>query len=107
MTGSGFACSDRFVKALPPPAPRWSGFARYNFIGGHNDPTRIPAAALAEAAQAVLRRNGANLALYNSDGPQGFRRLPAVVVDKGARRARIACSLDDVPITSASRPRLG
>jgi len=102
MSGSGFACSDRFVKALPPPAARWSGFARYNFIGGHNDPTRIPAAALAEAAQAVLRRNGANLALYNSDGPQGFRGLRAFVVDKVAGRPGIACSLDDVLITSGS-----
>jgi 2-aminoadipate transaminase len=26
-----------FAPGLPPPAPKWSGFAKYNFIGGHND----------------------------------------------------------------------
>src|SRR5437879_2075616 len=102
MTASGFACADRFAKGLPPPAPRWSGFARYNFIGGHNDPEHAPAAARAEAAQSVLRRQGANLALYNSDGPQGFRGLRAFVVDKVAGRAGIACTADDVLITSGS-----
>ena len=58
MTDGGFAYSQLFAKDLPPPAPRWTGFPKYNFIGGHNDPARIPAAALAEAATAVLRRRG-------------------------------------------------
>jgi 2-aminoadipate transaminase len=102
MTGTGFAHANRFARELPPPAPRWGGFPKYNFIGGHNDPTRIPAAALADAAATVLRRNGANLALYNSDGPQGFRGLRDFVVAKVAGRAGIACTADDVLITSGS-----
>src|SRR6266568_794344 len=102
MTGSGFAYSHLFAKELPPPAPRWSGFPKYNFIGGHNDPTQIPAAALADAADAVLRREGANLALYNFHGPQGFRGLREFVVDKVSRRPGITCSADDVLITSGS-----
>jgi 2-aminoadipate transaminase len=99
---AGFAHANRFARELPPPAPRWGGFAKYNFIGGHNDPTRIPASALADAAAAVLRRNGANLALYNSDGPQGFKGLREFVVAKVAGRAGIKCAPDEVLITSGS-----
>jgi 2-aminoadipate transaminase len=102
MTAAGFAYSNLFSKDLPPPAPRWAGFPKYNFIGGHNDPVQIPAAALAKAATAVLQRDGANLALYNFDGPQGYRPLRQFVVDKVSRRPAIKCSVDDVLITSGS-----
>ena len=99
---AGFAYSNIFNKNLPPPAPPWTGFPRYNFIGGHNDPERIPAAALADAAASVLQRRGADLALYNFDGPQGYRGLREFVVDKVSRRPAIKCSADDVLITSGS-----
>ena len=102
MTDAGFAYSHLFRKDLPPPAPRWTGFPKYNFIGGHNDPVRIPAAALADAATAVLRRRGADLALYNFDGPQGYLGLRQLVVDKVAQRPAIKCTVDDVLITSGS-----
>jgi 2-aminoadipate transaminase len=102
MTDAGFAYGSLFAKDLPPPAPRWTGFPKYNFIGGHNDPERIPAAALADAATTVLRRRGADLALYNFDGPQGYRGLREFVVDKVSRRPAIKCSADDVLITSGS-----
>jgi 2-aminoadipate transaminase len=102
MPDGGFAYSHLFAKHLPPPAPRWTGFPKHNFIGGHNDPARIPAAALAEAATAVLRRRGADLALYNFDGPQGYLGLRQLVVDKVAQRPAIKCTTDDVLITSGS-----
>jgi len=102
MTATGFAHTTRFARDLPAPAPRWTGFAKYNFIGGHNDPTRIPATGLADAAATVLKRNGANLALYNSDGPQGFRALREFVVNKVAGRAGIKCTAEDVMITAGS-----
>ena len=102
MPDGGFAYSHLFAKDLPPPAPRWTGFPKYNFIGGHNDPVRIPAAALAEAAATVLQRHGADLALYNFDGPQGYHGLRQFVVDKLAQRPAIECSVDDVLITSGS-----
>jgi 2-aminoadipate transaminase len=102
MTDGGFAYSHLFAKDLPPPAPVWTGFPKFNFIGGHNDPARIPAAALAEAAKTVLQRRGADLALYNFDGPQGYRGLRELVVDKLAQRPAIECTLDDVLITSGS-----
>ena len=47
MAATGFAYSHLFTKDLPPAAPRWTGFPKYNFIGGHNDPEHVPAAALA------------------------------------------------------------
>ena len=102
MTAAGFAYSDRFNKNLPPPAPPWTGFPKYNFIGGHNDPERIPAAALADAATTVLKRRGADLALYNFDGPQGYRGLRDLVANKVSQRPAIKCSADDVLITSGS-----
>src|SRR6516165_5120383 len=102
MTAAGFAYSNLFSKDLPPAAPPWAGFPKYNFIGGHNDPVRIPTAAMAEAATAVLQRDGAKLALYNFDGPQGYLPLREFVADKVSHRPAIKCSAEDVLITSGS-----
>jgi len=102
MTAAGFAYSHLFTKDLPPPAPPWTGFPKYNFVGGHNDPARVPAAAMAKAAATVLQRRGADLALYNFDGPQGYLGLRQFVVDKVSHRPAIKCSVDDVLITSGS-----
>ncbi|HMD63935.1 MAG TPA: PLP-dependent aminotransferase family protein [Stellaceae bacterium] len=102
MTAAGFAYSHLFAKDLPPPAAQWTGFPKYNFIGGHNDPERIPAEAMAAAATAVLRRDGAKLALYNFDGPQGYRPLREFVAAKVSGRPAITCTADDVLITSGS-----
>ena len=99
---TGFAYTDRFARGLPAAAPPWSGFLKHNFIGGHNDPERIPAAGLAAAASAVLTRRGADLALYNFDGPQGYLGLREFVTRKVAERPQIKCTVDEVLITSGS-----
>ena len=39
-----------FAPGLPPPAVKWNGFAKYNFIGGHNDADQVPLTALIELA---------------------------------------------------------
>ncbi len=101
MAATGFAYSHLFADDLPAPAPRWAGFPKFNFIGGHNDREHLPAAALAAAAAAVLRRDGADLALYNPHGPQGFRGIRDFVVGKVAGRG-IKCTTDDVLITQGS-----
>jgi 2-aminoadipate transaminase len=101
MAATGFALSQLFAPDLPAPAPRWTGFPKYNFIGGHNDPEHVPARELAAAASAALARDGADLALYNPHGPQGFRGIREFVVDKVKARG-ITCSTDDVLITSGS-----
>ena len=60
----------------PPPAVKWNGFPKYNFIGGHNDAKQVPVDALIAAATAVLRREGATLATYGlNSGPLGYRPL--------------------------------
>jgi 2-aminoadipate transaminase len=102
-TDAAFDVTKLFGKGLPEPAPRWTGFPTYNFVGGHNDPTQIPVEALVGAATAVLRREGTNLAMYNlSHGPLGYRGLREFVSRKLARHRGIAGTPDDVLITSGS-----
>lgn len=103
MSQTAFDLTRRFVPGLPAAAPRWTGFPRYNFVGGHNDPERIPVEALADAAAAVLRREGASLAMYNlAHGPQGHPGLRRFLSDKLARHRGIDCTPEDVLITSGS-----
>jgi 2-aminoadipate transaminase len=103
MSSTGFAYPHLFGKGLPAPAARWAGNAKYNFIGGHNDRSLIPVEGLIEAAAAVLRREGADLALYSlAQGPQGYLGLRQFVADKLARWRGISAGPDDVLITSGS-----
>jgi 2-aminoadipate transaminase len=88
---------------LPPPAMKWTGFPKYNFIGGHNDADQLPLDKLIQAANDVLRREGATLATYGlSSGPQGYRRLRDFLAAKLQRTAGISCTPDDILITSGS-----
>src|SRR5260370_1323181 len=88
---------------LPAPAAKWTGFPKYNFVGGHNDSEQVPVAALTAAATAVLSREGATLATYGLDsGPLGHRRLREFLVDKLQRDAGMSCSPDEILITSGS-----
>lgn len=92
-----------FRKGVPAAAPRFTGFPKYNFVGGHNDPTRIPVDALAEAARTAIAREGAGLALYNlGHGPLGHQGLREVVVHKLKRHRGIETTREEVLITSGS-----
>jgi 2-aminoadipate transaminase len=103
MSGSGFAYPHLFGSKVPPPAPRWTGHPKYNFIGGHNDPTLVPVEALIEATQTVLRREGQSLALYSlAQGPQGHPPLRQFVADKLKRWRGIDSNTDGVLVTSGS-----
>jgi len=103
MSGSGFDLTALFAKDLPDPSPRFGGFPKYNFVGGHNDPARIPIEGLIEATASVLRREGAKLAMYNlAQGPQGFVGLREMVADKLKRHRGIEASRDDVLVTTGS-----
>ncbi len=87
----------------PAPAAKWTGLARYNFIGGNNDPDGVPVEALTAAAQAVLAREGHTLATYGLDsGPQGYKPLREFLVKKLARDAGIKTTIDDILIVSGS-----
>src|SRR5215475_11328434 len=88
---------------LPPPAIKYAGFPKYNFVGGHNDAEHVPVDALTAAATAVLTREGRTLATYGlASGPQGYRPLREFLVAKLKRDAGIACTADNILITSGS-----
>jgi 2-aminoadipate transaminase len=88
---------------LPPAAVKYTGFPKYNFVGGHNDASSIPVDDLVAAAGKVLKREGATLATYGLEsGPQGYRPLREFLVKKLAKDAGITCSVDDILITSGS-----
>ncbi len=76
---------------------------KYDFTGGNNDPDRLPLDGLIAAAESVLRREGRTLATYGLDnGPQGYRALRDFLVTKLKADAGIACTADDILITSGS-----
>jgi 2-aminoadipate transaminase len=88
---------------LPAPAIRWTGSPKYNFIGGNNDSDELPLDGLVAAADAVLKREGRTLATYGlASGPQGYRPLREFLVQKLKRDASIACTADDILVTSGS-----
>ncbi|MCC7549222.1 MAG: PLP-dependent aminotransferase family protein [Burkholderiales bacterium] len=72
-------------------------------MGGHNDADSVPVAELVEAATRVLQREGKSLSMYGlHSGPLGYRPLREFLADKLARDAGIACSPDEILITSGS-----
>jgi len=87
----------------PAPAARWTGLARYSFVGGNNDSEQVPVDGLIDAASAVLRREGKTLATYGlAHGPQGYRPLREFLTAKLKRDAAIDCTADDIMIVSGS-----
>jgi 2-aminoadipate transaminase len=103
MATGSFDFSTLLPAGLPPAAARWTGLARYSFIGGNNDPDQVPLDGLIEAANAVLKREGRTLATYGlASGPQGYRPLREFLVGKLKRDAGIACTADDILIVSGS-----
>jgi 2-aminoadipate transaminase len=103
MSSAAFDLTSCFADGLPDPAPRFGGFPKYNFVGGHNDPVHIPIEGLIEATASVLRREGSKLAMYNlAQGPQGYVGLRDFVADKLKRHRGIAATRDDVLITTGS-----
>lgn len=92
-----------FRSDLAAPAGRWGGFPAYNFVGGHNDAESVPVDDLMASAAAVLAREGHTLATYGlSSGPQGYRPLREGVAAQLKARAGLACTADDILITSGS-----
>ena len=92
-----------FRANLPAAAVKYTGFPKYNFVGGHNDAGSIPVDDIVAAASSVLKREGATLATYGlQSGPQGYLPLREFLVKKLAKDAGITCTVDDILITSGS-----
>ena len=100
---SAFDFAPLLATGLPPPALKFKGFPKYNFVGGHNDAEPVPVEALVAAATAVLTREGKTLATYGLEsGPQGYRPLREFLVAKLRRDAGIACTTDNILVVSCS-----
>jgi 2-aminoadipate transaminase len=103
MTSTTFDFAPLLPAGLPAPAAKWTGLAKYSFVGGNNDPEQVPVDGLLEAVNAVLRREGRTLATYGlASGPQGYRPLREFLTTKLKRDAGIVCSADDILIVSGS-----
>jgi 2-aminoadipate transaminase len=103
MPSGSFDFAPLLAPSLPAPAAKWTGFPKYNFIGGNNDPDQVPVDGLITAVTAVLAREGSTLATYGlNSGPLGYRPLREFLAEKLKRTAGIACSADEILITSGS-----
>jgi 2-aminoadipate transaminase len=103
MTSAPFDFSPLLAAGLPPPSTKWTGLAKYSFVGGNNDPEQVPVDALIAAVDAVLNREGRTLATYGlAHGPQGYRPLREFLAAKLSRDAGITATPDDIMIVSGS-----
>jgi 2-aminoadipate transaminase len=103
MTSATFDFAPLLPPGLPAPAAKWTGLAKYSFIGGNNDPDQVPVGGLIDAVNAVLKREGKTLATYGlASGPQGYRPLRDFLTAKLKRDAGIDCVADDILIVSGS-----
>ena len=102
MTAS-FDFAPLFPPGLPAPSARWTGLAKYSFVGGNNDSEQLPVDGLIEAFNAVMGREGRALATYGlAHGPQGYLPLREFLTAKLKRDAGINCTVDDLLIVSGS-----
>lgn len=91
------------AKGAPAPAPRFDGFPRYNFIGGHGAPEEIPVQGFIDAAASVIARDASKLAMYNfGQGAQGYLPLRQFLADKLNSRRGMSITTDDILILSGS-----
>jgi 2-aminoadipate transaminase len=103
MTAAPFDFTPLLPAGLPAAAARWTGLAKYSFVGGNNDPEQVPLDGLIDAVNAVLNREGRTLATYGlSSGPQGHRALRQFLSAKLKRDGGISCTADDILIVSGS-----
>lgn len=98
-----FDYSTVFRADLPPAAKRWSGFPKYNFVGGHNDGAAVPVQDFIEAAAAVLKREGTTLATYSLEsGSQGYLPLRDYLAGFLNKTTGMTDTADDILLVSGS-----
>jgi 2-aminoadipate transaminase len=103
MTAAVFDFAPLLPAGLPAAAAKWTGLAKYSFVGGNNDPDQVPLEGLIDAVNAVLRREGKTLATYGlASGPQGYLPLRQFLTAKLKADAGISCAADDILIVSGS-----
>jgi 2-aminoadipate transaminase len=103
MTAVSFDFTPLLPAGLPAAAAKWTGLAKYSFVGGNNDPEQVPLDGLIEAVNAVLKREGRTLATYGlQSGPQGYLALRQFLSAKLKRDGGMSCTADDILVVSGS-----
>jgi 2-aminoadipate transaminase len=103
MKAAPFDFTSLLPAGLPAAAAKWTGLAKYSFVGGNNDPEQLPLDGLIAAVDAVMRREGRTLATYGLEsGPQGYLALRQFLSAKLKRDGGISCTADDILIVSGS-----
>ena len=102
MSSAPFDFAPVLAPGLPPPAAKWTGLPKYNFIGGNNDADQVPVDAGRGGDGGARARGPDARDLRPRSGPQGYRPLREFLVAKLGRDAGIACSSDEILITSGS-----
>ena len=103
MSSPPFDFTPLLPAGLPPAAARWNGRVKFDFTGGNNDADALPLEGLIASVSAVLRREGRTLSTYGLDsGPQGYLRLREFLAAKLKADAGIACTANDILMTSGS-----
>ena len=64
MTLRPFDFAPLLRPGLPAPAAKWTGYAKYNFIGGDNDPDHVPVEGLVAAVTLLFAWRSARHANY-------------------------------------------
>ena len=109
MTSVSFDFAPVLAPGLPAPAAKWTGLAKYSFVGGNNDADQVPVDRLIAAATAVLAREGTTLATYGlNSGPLGYLPLRQFLAGK-LKRSRGHClrqrrDPDHVGLAAGHRP---
>ena len=76
MSSAPFDFAPLLPAGLPAAAAKWSGLAKYSFVGGTTDPAQVPVEGLVEAVTAVPLREVNTLATYGlATGPHVSRPL--------------------------------
>ena len=92
-----------FNADLPESSKKYSGFPKYNFIGGHNSKENIPVNELIESISNGLIQEGNNLALYgHNNGPQGNLNLRNFLCNYLKDFVGMSINKDNILITSGS-----
>src|SRR5260370_2438338 len=97
MTSATFDFAPLLPAGLPAPAARWTGLAKYSFVGGNNDPDQVPVEGLVDAVNAVLKREGKTLATYClASGPHGYPPFLLFISTTTKRKAATVCLADRI-----------
>ena len=104
MTAAQFDFAPLLPAGLPAPAARWTGLAKYSFVGGNNDPDQVPVDGLVDADQCRAQARGQDARdLRPRQRPAGLS--PAARIphrQSSSAMPASTCAADDILIVSGS-----